>query len=166
MKKSNNKGFMLAETLIVSTLVVTVLIYIYMQFMNIYNSYQNSFDYNTVDGLYGASNIRSFLLTDNIDNIVNNNNLINNYYVDLKTYNGYQSVAYATKMYDFLGVNEIILTNDNTNDLKNNIGTLNFSIGLKDFINSTKSTGEASVYRLFISYNNNTYASIKLYVEG
>ena len=51
MKKKNNKGFMLVETLIVATFLVTTLLFIYVQFNNITRTYDTSFRYNTVNGL-------------------------------------------------------------------------------------------------------------------
>ena len=165
MKKNNNKGFMLTETLVVSTLIVSILIYLYLQFTNVYNNYQNSFIYNTPDALYNCNNIKTFLINDNIENIIKNENLTNNYYVDLKTYTNYNENNYKTTLFSFLDVNEVILTKDNLTDIKNNLGSLNFSVGLKNFIKYTKSTGEENVYRLFVSYNNGTYASINLLVE-
>lgn len=49
---NNKKGFILAETIAVSTVVLAALIIIYSQFVSINNSYYRSFIYNTVDNLY------------------------------------------------------------------------------------------------------------------
>ena len=57
--KKNEKGFVLLETLIVTTFVVSTLIFLYTQFSNIKTSYDASFRYNTVEGLYDANHGRS-----------------------------------------------------------------------------------------------------------
>ena len=46
MKKNNKKGFILAETIAVSTVVVTSLVIIYTQFISVSDSYNRSFRYN------------------------------------------------------------------------------------------------------------------------
>ena len=61
MKKLDSKGFLLTELLVTATLVSTVLIFLYTQFYTIKRSYDTSFKYNTVNGLYALSNVRSFL---------------------------------------------------------------------------------------------------------
>jgi len=70
MKKNNIKGFVLAEVIIVSVVVITALTVMYMQFISVNNSYYRSFKYNTVDDLYATNNIRSFIEDDNLDNLV------------------------------------------------------------------------------------------------
>ena len=69
MKKNNKKGFMLAETLIVSTFIVGVLLFIYIQLRNINNNYSKALAYNDVTAIYSANNIRNFLLQDNYEEI-------------------------------------------------------------------------------------------------
>ena len=43
--KKRNKGFILLETLVVSTFIITLLIYLYVQFSNLKKSYDISFRY-------------------------------------------------------------------------------------------------------------------------
>ena len=59
--KKRNKGFILLETLVVSTFIITVLIYLYIQFTNLKKSYDISFRYDTISGLYGAKEIDKFI---------------------------------------------------------------------------------------------------------
>ena len=49
MNKINNKGFVLAETLIVTSFVAGVLLYLFIQFSNLNKNYNNSFKYNTIE---------------------------------------------------------------------------------------------------------------------
>lgn len=69
MKKMNNKGFLMVEALIVSTFVVSVLIYFFVQFKKVDESFELSYSYNTVNGLYAVNNISMYL-----DNLYANDN--------------------------------------------------------------------------------------------
>lgn len=70
--KKRQKGFMLVETLVVSTLVSTVLIALYLQFNNIVRNYDREFRYNNVDNLYATQNIENFILQDSSGNFYKN----------------------------------------------------------------------------------------------
>lgn len=61
MKKN---GFMLAEVLIVSTLLIGTMTFMYVQLRTLTTNYNKSFKYNTVDGLYGARIIKDFLVNE------------------------------------------------------------------------------------------------------
>jgi len=63
----NNKGFAITEVLILSTVIIGVLIFMYSQFKNINRSYQISFKYDTVEGMYLANNIINYISDDNYD---------------------------------------------------------------------------------------------------
>lgn len=61
MKKLNNKGFLLVETIVVATFTLTVLIALFIQFKNLLVSYNNSYNYNTVEGVYNLNNIKTYI---------------------------------------------------------------------------------------------------------
>ena len=61
MKNTNKKGFVLAETLIVTTIVASFLIYMFVQLTNLKSSYDISLKSNTVESLYALSDIIDFL---------------------------------------------------------------------------------------------------------
>ncbi len=65
MKKSkitfNNNGFMLLETLIVSTVILGTLVFLYVQFVNVKSSYEVSFTYNTIPGIYMSKELGEFI---------------------------------------------------------------------------------------------------------
>ena len=62
MKKLSNKGFMLTETLIVATMLITVLLVMYLQFKVVMRSYNNSFKYNTVNNLHSLYNVKQYIV--------------------------------------------------------------------------------------------------------
>ena len=61
-KSINNRGFMLVETILVSLTVSAVLIYMYIQFSSLSDSYRAIGQYNTVEGLYRADVVKHFLM--------------------------------------------------------------------------------------------------------
>ena len=54
MKKVNNKGFMLTETIVVSTFTLTILVLLFVYFKDLVIAYNDSYRYNTVEGVYSA----------------------------------------------------------------------------------------------------------------
>ena len=64
MKKLNSSGFMLAETLIVTTFVAGILIFLFIQFTNLGKAYDDSYIYNTTEGLYALEDIKKYINTD------------------------------------------------------------------------------------------------------
>ncbi|MEG2311383.1 MAG: type II secretion system protein, partial [Bacilli bacterium] len=82
MKKNNNRGFMLIETLICSTFIVGILIVLYTQFERINKSYEDSFKYNTVNNLYLVNNFKMYLLQNGGESLLNNLNSTN-YFIDI-----------------------------------------------------------------------------------
>ena len=63
--KKNNRGFLLAESLVVSTFVLTILILLYVQFSNLTTNYKNSYNYNNVESIYDLSSIANYLKINN-----------------------------------------------------------------------------------------------------
>lgn len=64
MKKMNSKGFLLAESLVVSTFVLTVLVFLFFQFKSLFNSYSDSYDYNTVEAIYNLNTMKKYIISD------------------------------------------------------------------------------------------------------
>ncbi len=61
MKKNNNKGYLLAETIIVLTVVATAITIIYASIMNYFiNENQNTIKYNTAGGLYASREVKKY----------------------------------------------------------------------------------------------------------
>ena len=58
----NNKGFMLAEVVIVSTIVTSVIVSLYTGFNRVYKFYNERSHYYDIDGLYALKTISDLLL--------------------------------------------------------------------------------------------------------
>lgn len=168
MKKLDSKGFLLTELLVTATLVSTVLIFLYTQFYTIKRSYDTSFKYNTVNGLYALSNVRSFLEENDIYILTQGLNTTS--YIDLKNDNLQTANAtYFNELMTGLNIKYLIFTNQNIDNLINQInnGTaLNSDTNeyedLKKFIKridfDNKDT--SNNYRIIAEFNDNTFASI------
>ena len=61
MKKMNKRGFMLTETLIVATMLISVLLILYIQFKSVNRSFTSSFSYNTVGSSYNLYNANKYI---------------------------------------------------------------------------------------------------------
>lgn len=168
MKKLDSKGFLLTELLVTATLVSTVLIFLYTQFYTIKMSYDTSFKYNTVNGLYALSNVRSFLEENDIYILTQGLNTTS--YIDLKNDNlQTANTTYFNELMTGLNIKYLIFTNQNIDNLINQInnGTaLNSDTNeyedLKKFIKridfDNKDT--SNNYRIIAEFNDNTFASI------
>ena len=56
---------MLVEILIVVTVIVTSMIFLFVQISNMNNSYDEVFKYDTITSIYAMENIKKFLVNDN-----------------------------------------------------------------------------------------------------
>ena len=113
------KGFMLAEVLIISTLLIGVMTFMYTQIRSLNNAYTREFKYNTVDGLYNARIIKEYL-----DTIYNFDSLNKTEFINKDTINS----TYFNKLTEKLGILKIVVTNKNnevydylTNNYSSNI---------------------------------------------
>lgn len=163
MKKIDKKGFMLTELLVTSTLVCTVLIFLYTQFFSVKKSYENSFKYNTVNGLYALSNIRSFLVDSDIYILKQNLNL--NSYVDLMDLENNKVVlkddVYFQTLITKLNVKNLIFTKENLTDLINDLNNIPDRLeNMKTFIRYIDYDKKGNLYRIIVEYNNNTFATL------
>lgn len=60
--KSNNRGFMLAEVIIVSSIIVTVLVTMYTGLNRLFIKYDELSRYFNVDAIYMAKNVEDYLI--------------------------------------------------------------------------------------------------------
>lgn len=153
MKKNNEKGFMLIETLLVSLFVGGTLIYLYVQFSNLNRSYNDSFSYNTVGSLYSLVDVKDFLY-------------VNFPSVEAEIYTNTYSTNICAIIPDSEYCNKLLIAeNIKTllvayNDLSNSNIPTNLDEDFKDFINKINPAGEEE-FRLVAQFNDNTYATLR-----
>jgi len=79
----NEKGFVITEVLILSTIIIGVLVLMFTQFKTINRSYQRSFKYDTPEGMYLANNIANYINENRYDYLVTQLTLKKNGYIDI-----------------------------------------------------------------------------------
>ena len=155
MKKMNNRGFMLTETLIVSTFLVSTLLFIYIQFNNINKTYEKSFKYNTINSLYSLNILKNYISNDGLNNLKNNAN--SDFFVQINDCSSdyFASSDYCRVLINSLNIKTaILIDNDNIENLDN---TLDQTI--LDFINDIDINLK---YSLVAEFNDNTFAYLEI----
>lgn len=158
MKK--NSGFVLFETLVVSTLILGTLIFLFIQISTIKNSYYVSFKYNTIPGLYNANVMANFLTIDGYSTLKTNIDSSDYGYVDITDCVNSGSLCY--KIVDDIDAKVVLLAQNDISTLKNNLEQVNIDKSFKKFIKRLPNTKDDGKYRLIIAYNNDTYATISV----
>lgn len=164
--RKNNKGFVVTEVLILSTIIIGVLIFMYSQFKNINRSYQYSFKYDTVEGMYLANNIVNYINNGNFDKLVN---LLNNNqkgYIDITECNIENSnlIRYCETLFEKSEVEKVLFAEEDLSNLKQNMD--NIDNEFKDYINQIKTNNSENDYRIIVKYKNGTFATMRFNKEN
>jgi len=171
MKKINNKGFLLVETLIVATFCLTVLVILFLQFKNLVITYNNSYKYNTVEDIYNLNTLKRYLTQNSFSLsassspyyvLITDTDSLNNRTICKSNYNILENGVsknnnYCDELITAGGFKTVIYTSSNLTNLKSNMP--NFSEGFKNFINQLNNDN-SKANRLIAEFNNETYASI------
>lgn len=156
MKKINSKGFMLAETLIVSVFVAGVLIFLYIQFFNLNNSYDESYMYNTVEGLYSLQDIREYIKKDGkvLEYIKTNIDTLK--YIDITDCSLFKNSDYCLNLFKLEKIKYIFIT---TNSVPKDYIRI-YNDEFYNFISKINYQGNEK-YRIVAAFYDSTYATIR-----
>ena len=157
----NNKGFALTEILILSAVVIGVLTFMYIQFKNINRSYQYSFKYDTVEGMFLANNIVNYINNDNYDILVEKLNTNQEGYLDITSCDLelFQTPLFCEQLIRKSEIKQIIFTNENTSKLKANMQKLDNDF--QEYIKKIKTINTENDYRIIIKYNDGTFTTMR-----
>lgn len=157
----NNKGFVVTEVLILSTVIIGVLVFMYIQFKNINREYQYSFKYDTVTGMYLANNIINYINNDNYDVLVETIENNNTPYLDITSCNDqlFTSNYYCEDLFEKSNIEQILFTEENLAKLKLKINDLD--LDMQKYINQIQTLNSEGDYRIIIKYKDNTFASLR-----
>lgn len=162
MKKT--RAFALVETLIVSTIIATILMYIFIQFNKVEGMYDESFAYNDVDNLYKLDSIKGYI--DSLDNssVINITAKINSDDIIIMDRNEdtYSNIEYLDNQVDLLNnldVKTLVFTKSDVN----NVDTSNLSATLKNMIK--KIDNKSNNYRMIAEFNNGDVATITMSLD-
>lgn len=191
--QKNNKGFVLVETLLVSVFILTTLIFLFIQFRTVKQSFDRSFRYNTVTGMYAASNFSTYIKENSYGTLVDalnsecegQSSCTKKYYLDLSTCPAQllDEPTYCSRLKVTLNVDHIYFTAEDLTFLLHYLDSdayLNASKNDQDinretrnFIKTIKYDKDVNRYRLILEFKDGTYASIKVtgfggvsYVQG
>jgi len=155
--KKNDRGFMLVEILLVVTVVVTSMIFLYVQISNMDETYDDAFKYNTITSIYAMENIKNFLIDDGMDKVKSVLNSSN--YVDLSNCDTayIENVSYCTMLFENINVKKVYFTKQNVVPLYEE----DFQDNMKKFIKKI-SYDNSDSYRLIVEYNDGTFSSTKV----
>ncbi|MBE6160043.1 MAG: hypothetical protein E7157_03230 [Lactobacillales bacterium] len=168
--KKRNKGFMLIETLVVSTFIITVLIYLYIQFVNLKKSYDTSFSYDTIPGLYSAKEIDKFInnnygYADFIEEVDSNDNkyieLVDENKCDYIYFSG--NINYCDRLISNSNMKTVLLASTDISKLKENLKTNNpYSNELYLYVKNMNLKNLENSYILIVEYNDKTFSYVKI----
>lgn len=156
MKKNNNQGFMLAETLIVSVFVAGVLIFLYIQFLKLNTSYDEPYIYNTVENLYALEDIKKYIQLEETVLEYIDTNIEALKYIDITDCSLFTNVDYCTNLFKLEGIKDIFIT---TNSVPKTY-IKGYSEEFQTFINKINFKGNEK-YRIVASFENFTFATIR-----
>ncbi|MDD3392801.1 MAG: hypothetical protein PHE54_04605 [Bacilli bacterium] len=165
MKKVQKNGFMLAETLIVSVFVLTTLVVIYAQFRMINSSYSYTFKYNTVNNIYLTDELRSYLNEDITSDLLNDLESVDEKFIEISYCQSkyINNTNYCNNLFDILEINQVLITKDDLTNLKEALKTTRYlDEKMISFIDTIKYDGLDNTYRIIVSYQDGTYASLRL----
>lgn len=166
--KKNNRGFLLAESLVVSTFVLTILILLYIQFNNLTTNYKNSYNYNNVESIYDLSSVSNYLLTNNYnlsDQLTESKpyvivykdgscnmdaGIIDSFCDNLISQMDAKTVIYTSS--DISAIQKYVSENDDSN----------INQSLREFISRVETNTVQNKGRLFAEFNNGTFATIAM----
>lgn len=165
MKKNQNKGFMLIETLLVSTFVLGVLTYLFVQFSALKRSYSDDFKYDTVPGLYAVKNINQYIMKQNGYNALKTELGQPGYELGYLEFScAYISGTTCSDLLMNVAAEKVYFVRDNV--FKNNID-VNVPIFASDdelyrFCKRINFGENDNSYHLIVKYTDNTYATMAI----
>ncbi len=160
MKKLNKKGFFLVETLVVISIVAIVLTLFYRQITNLYFSYEQGFNYDTVQAVHAANNIRIFLEEEGIEEIFTA--MGDDTYIDITNYNFSNSDFYST-LKEKSDIKDIYFTYYDISDLVEMAYDEYFDAALIRYLKTIEVFDLTNPgYRLIITLNDGSYTNIEL----
>lgn len=162
----NEKGFLLAEALIVSTFVLTILIVLFIQFSNLTNNYKNSYNHNNVESIYDLSSVSNYLTTNAYD--LSSGLTVEKPYVLVYSNNRCNIEAGITDTFcdDFMknmGAKTIIYTYSDVKPIQyyvNNNEDENIGQRLREFITKIDAKEIQNKGRLFAEFENGTFSTV------
>lgn len=156
--KKNNRGFTLVETLVVSSFIVGILIFLFSQFSKLKKSYDASFEYNTVPALYKAKNINRYVLAVGNDLLVTELEKSKTGFIDITEcpMDYLEKIDYCSQLFSDLGVVSVLVAKEDS-----------FKTGLQEYLRVNNTAYHEKLYQFVkqLSINNENYDGYRFIVE-
>lgn len=161
----NSKAFALVETLIVSTIIATILMYVFVQYNKVESKYDETFAYNDVDNLYKLDGIKGYINSLDSTSITTITTKIDSDDIIIMDKNDdtYTNIEYLDNQVDLLtnlDIKTLILTKADIN----NVDISSLSVTLKNMIK--KIDNKSDNYRIIAEFNNGECATITVDLEA
>ena len=166
--KKNNRGFLLAESLVVSTFVLTVLILLYIQFNNLTTNYKNSYNYNNVESIYDLSSVSNYLLTNNYnlsDQLTESKPYVIVYKDGSCNMDAGIIDTFCDNLINKMDAKTVIYTSSDISVIQKYVSEKddsNINQKLREFISRVETNTVQNKGRLFAEFNNGTFATIAM----
>ena len=160
MSKMNNKGFLLTESLIVSTFVLTVLVFIFIQFKNLMVNYKSSYMYNNVEDIYSLGSMGAFLKNNITISIPENSSYLEIYKDGTCTNIPEEKVYSCNELADAMNLEYMIYIDSDIESLKSSIGNTSLNQEIKDFIERASGDRIVGKGRLIAKFKNGNFATV------
>ena len=178
MKKNNEKGFLLAEAIIVGVFVLSLFTFLFVNIIPLIGRYEASEKYDTINGAYNANLVRTMILGDpkSVDILELNDNAYKVYErEELCDGETLEKVNYCKKLLSdtYLNVNKVYITWYRTQKIKTAAENNNtdFDRATRDYIASLDDyaqpagTNYEKYKRIIIYYNDGSFANIEITVS-
>ena len=155
-KKNNNKGYFLAETIIVLTVVAVAITTLYVNSMELYVKEKNDLTkYNTVDGLYSANAVKKYLYK-YVDDFKVSANFKG--YINVNSYlQNIQKIDFSkVTFFQELNINKIYFS---TYDMTKLVSSDELSKNIKDELSNIENDSKC-VYRYIVIFNDYSYSLV------
>lgn len=160
--KNSKAGFLLIESLIVSTFISVTLIYVYTQFKVVYDSYTSSFYYNSVSNLYKMSNIKKFFgtsLDSSIFPVIDASKVVE---LTECPYEYTPNQDYCNSLFYNMDIAHIYIVNEDISAFKALAETSDSYD--QDIINFLAYIKHGTIgYRIIVEFNDGTFASVNAF---
>lgn len=160
MKKMNNRGFLLAESLVVSTFVLTILVLLFVQFRGLFNNYEDSYNYNTVEGIYNLNTMKKYLMNNQTNKL--SEKISSNGYALVVSDGSCQTnldltgLNYCDELVSGMHLKTLLYTSSNISSLTTSNSL--FTESFKDFLKRIENVSNKN--RLIGQFTDGTYATI------
>ena len=157
MKKNNEKGFLLAEAIVVGVFVLSLFVFLFVNVVPLVGRYEGYENYDTIDGVYNANMVRAMIMEDNNMNTI------------LKLGSGTYKVYTATSLCNSLVKKNYCKILLGKNFL--NVKKIYIKYAARDYINSLDDFSQPSgstyrnYHRIIIQYNDDSFANIEVKVS-